>query len=192
MRKAAVKRQTKETDIILELNLDGKGTAEINTGIGFFDHMLTALAVHGGIDLKVICRGDLEVDGHHTVEDIGIAFGKALVEAFGDKKGIERFACAYVPLDEALARCVMDISGRAYLYFDAPNLTGMIGGFDASLAEEFFAALCSNAFICVHIDEIRGKNAHHVCESIFKSFARALKTAKMITGSGIPSTKGSL
>ncbi len=192
MRKAVTVRKTKETDIELTLDLDGKGVADINTGIGFFDHMLTALAVHGGLDLSVKCRGDLEVDGHHTVEDIGIAFGKALAQALGDKKGIERFACSYVPMDGALARCVLDISGRAYLRFEAPSLTGMTGGYDASLTEEFFAAVCSNAFICAHIDELRGKNTHHVCEAVFKAFARALKTAVAVTGGNIPSTKGSL
>lgn len=192
MRKAAILRKTKETDIVLELDLDGSGNAEIDTGIGFFDHMLTALAVHGKLDLKVTCKGDLEVDGHHTVEDIGIALGKALAEALGDKKGIERFGCAYVPMDEALARCVLDLSGRAYLCFDARSLTGMIGSYDAALTEEFFTAVCSNAFINAHIDELRGRNAHHVCEAIFKSFARSLKLAKEITGSSVLSTKGSL
>ena len=192
MRKATLQRKTKETDIDIEINLDGEGKAEINTGFGFFDHMLTALALHSGIDLKITCKGDLDVDGHHTVEDVGITFGKALSEALGDKKGIERFACAYVPMDEALARCVIDISGRPYLYYDAPSLTGMIGSFDASLAEEFFIAVCSNAFICAHIEQIRGKNSHHICEALFKSFARALKTAKSITNNKIQSTKGSL
>ena len=192
MRTSRITRKTKETVMTLALDLDGLGRADIDTGIGFFDHMLTALAVHGNIDLTVKCRGDLNVDGHHTVEDVGIAFGKALGEAFGDKKGIERFGCATVPMDEALARCALDISGRAYLCFDAPSLVGMIGGFDASLAEEFFAAVCSNAFINVHLDQLRGKNAHHVCEAIFKAFARSIRAAKKVTGDSVPSTKGSL
>lgn len=192
MRKAVLQRKTKETEILVEIDLDGEGKAYIDTGIGFFDHMLNALAFHSRIDLKVTCKGDLEVDGHHTVEDVGITFGKALAEALGDKKGIERFACAYVPMDEALARCVIDISGRPYLFYDAPSLTGMIGSFDASLAEEFFIAVCSNAFICAHIEQIRGKNSHHICEALFKSFARALKIAKTVTNNKIQSTKGSL
>lgn len=192
MRKATVSRKTKETDITLTLCLDGSGKTDIDTGIGFFDHMLTALAVHGGMDLAVKCRGDLNVDGHHTVEDIGIVFGKALSEALGDKKGIRRFGCAYVPMDESLARSVIDLSGRAYLNFDATGLSGMIGGYDSSLTEEFFTAVCSNAFMNAHIDVIRGRNAHHICEAVFKSFARALKEAKEVTGDDIPSTKGSL
>ena len=192
MRKSEIERKTKETDIYVCLDLDGTGRADIDTGIGFFDHMLTALAVHGRLDLVVKCSGDLNVDGHHTVEDTGIVIGKALYEAFGDKKGIERFACATVPMDEALARCALDISGRTYLCFDAPSLKGMIGCFDAALAEEFFEAMCSNAFFCVHIDELRGRNAHHVCEAIFKSFARALRAAKSVTGNSVPSTKGSI
>lgn len=192
MRKATVSRKTKETDITLTLCLDGSGKADIDTGIGFFDHMLTALAVHGGMDLAVKCRGDLNVDGHHTVEDIGIVLGKALSETLGDKKGIRRFGCAYVPMDESLARSVIDLSGRAYLCFDAPGLDGMIGGYDSSLTEEFFTAVCSNAFMNAHIDVIRGRNAHHICEAVFKSFARALKEAKEVTGDDIPSTKGSL
>ena len=192
MRKATVSRKTKETDITLTLCLDGSGKTDIDTGIGFFDHMLTALAVHGGMDLAVKCRGDLNVDGHHTVEDIGIVFGKALSEALGDKKGIRRFGCAYVPMDESLARSVIDLSGRAYLNSDATGLSGMIGGYDSSLTEEFFTAVCSNAFMNAHIDVIRGRNAHHICEAVFKSFARALKEAKKVTGDDIPSTKGSL
>ena len=192
MRKATVSRKTKETDITLTLCLDGSGKTDIDTGIGFFDHMLTALAVHGGMDLAVKCRGDLNVDGHHTVEDIGIVFGKALSEALGDKKGIRSFGCAYVPMDESLARSVIDLSGRAYLNFDATGLSGMIGGDDSSLTEEFFTAVCSNAFMNAHIDVIRGRNAHHICEAVFKSFARALKEAKKVTGDDIPSTKGSL
>lgn len=185
-------RKTKETDIAVEFNIDGSGKAEIGSGIGFFDHMLTAFAIHGGFDLKVTCKGDLNVDGHHTVEDIGIVLGCAASEALGDKKGIERFACAYVPMDDALARCVIDISGRPYLSFNAEGLSGRIGEYDASLTEEFFRAFCVNARINMHIDVIRGRNAHHICEALFKAFARAFSAAAKITGTGVPSTKGSL
>ncbi|MCL2370720.1 MAG: imidazoleglycerol-phosphate dehydratase HisB [Firmicutes bacterium] len=191
MRKAKITRGTKETQIELEINLDGKGIREIATGIGFFDHMLDLFAVHGGFDLKVKCKGDIDVDGHHTVEDIGIVLGQAIAKAVGDKNGIERYASFYLPMDEALTRTVLDISGRPYLAFDA-DLQGMAGGFDAQLTGEFFRAVCVNAGITCHIDVLRGSNLHHVIESIFKGFARALKSAVKITGKGVPSSKGVL
>ena len=192
MRTEKVTRKTKETDITAEINLDGRGSAEIDTGIGFFDHMLTAFAVHGGFDLKLRCRGDLEVDGHHSVEDIGIVRGKLLAGALGDKKGIARFACEYVPMDDALARSVLDISGRPYLVYNAGHLTGYIGTYDADLTEEFFRAVCSNAMITLHIDLLRGANTHHMCEAIFKSFGRALGAASRIVSDKVLSSKGSL
>lgn len=192
MRTEKVTRKTKETDITAEINLDGRGSAEIDTGICFFDHMLTAFAVHGGFDLKLRCRGDLEVDGHHSVEDIGIVLGKLLAGALGDKKGIARFACEYVPMDDALARSVLDISGRPYLVYNAGHLTGYIGTYDADLTEEFFRAVCSNAMITLHIDLLRGANTHHMCEAIFKSFGRALGAASRIVSDKVLSSKGSL
>lgn len=192
MRTEKVTRKTKETDITAEINLDGRRSAEIDTGIGFFDHMLTAFAVHGGFDLKLRCRGDLEVDGHHSVEDIGIVLGKLLAGALGDKKGIARFACEYVPMDDALARSVLDISGRPYLVYNAGHLTGYIGTYDADLTEEFFRAVCSNAMITLHIDLLRGANTHHMCEAIFKSFGRALGAASRIVSDKVLSSKGSL
>ena len=192
MRTEKVTRKTKETDITAEINLDGRGSAEIDTGIGFFDHMLTAFAVHGGFDLKLRCRGDLEVDGHHSVEDIGIVLGKLLAGALGDKKGIARFACEYVPMDDALTRSVLDISGRPYLVYNAGHLTGYIGTYDADLTEEFFRAVCSNAMITLHIDLLRGANTHHMCEAIFKSFGCALGAASRIVSDKVLSSKGSL
>lgn len=192
MRTEKVTRKTKETDITAEIDLDGRGSAEIDTGIGFFDHMLTAFAVHGGFDLKLRCRGDLEVDGHHSVEDIGIVLGKLFAGALGDKKGIARFACEYVPMDDALARSVLDISGRPYLVYNAGHLTGYIGTYDADLTEEFFRAVCSNAMITLHIDLLRGANTHHMCEAIFKSFGRALGAASRIVSDKVLSSKGSL
>lgn len=192
MRTENVTRKTKETDITAEINLDGRGSAEIDTGIGFFDHMLTAFAVHGGFDLKLRCRGDLEVDGHHSVEDIGIVLGKLFAGALGDKKGVARFACEYVPMDDALARSVLDISGRPYLVYNAGHLTGYIGTYDADLTEEFFRAVCSNAMITLHIDLLRGANTHHMCEAIFKSFGRALGAASRIVSDKVLSSKGSL
>ncbi len=192
MRKDRLVRKTKETDITVEIDLDGSGKADINTGIGFFDHMLSAIAVHGGMDLTVKCKGDLDVDGHHTVEDVGIVFGKALSSALGDKKGIARFACEYVPMDDALARSVIDISGRSFLVYDAPQLTGYIGAYDADLTEEFFRAVCSYGMINLHIDLLRGNNTHHMCEAVFKSFARALGAASRIVSDKVLSTKGAL
>lgn len=192
MRKQSLVRKTKETEITASICLDGNGTAEVNTGIGFFDHMLTALAAHSGMDISVQCKGDLHVDGHHTIEDTGIVIGTLLNKLLEDKKGIARYACAYVPMDEALSRCVVDVSGRAYLSYNADNLQGMIGGYDFGMTIEFFRAICTNAMITVHLDVIRGNNLHHVCESLFKAFARAMGDAVKITSDKVLSTKGTL
>ena len=192
MRKAEVARKTKETDIQLSVDLDGKGEVSIDSGIGFFDHMLTALAVHSGVDMNIKCKGDLYVDGHHSVEDIGICLGKAFAQALGDKSGIARYGSAYVPMDEALAFCSLDISGRAFLVFDANFSDDRIGEFDTCLAEEFFRAFAFNAGITLHIREEYGKNDHHICEAIFKAVAHALKQALAFNGGAGLSTKGVL
>lgn len=192
MRTAQIERKTKETDIKLSVDLDGNGVVEINTGIGFFDHMLTALAVHSGVDITVDCKGDLNVDGHHSVEDIGICLGKAFSEALGDKSGIARYGSAFVPMDEALAFCSLDISGRAFLVFDARFTDDRIGQFDTCLAEEFFRAFAFNAGITLHIRQEYGKNDHHICEAIFKAVAHALKQALAYNGGAVLSTKGVL
>lgn len=192
MRTAKIERKTKETDITLSVDLDGKGQVSIDTGIGFFDHMLTALAVHSGVDMTVKCNGDLNVDGHHSVEDIGICLGKAFAEALGDKSGIARYGSAYVPMDESLAFCSLDISGRAFLVFNASFSDDRIGEFDTCLTEEFFRAFAFNAGITLHIRQEYGKNDHHICEAIFKAVAHALKQALASNGGGVLSTKGVL
>lgn len=192
MRTANIARKTKETDIELSVNLDGKGEVSVDSGIGFFDHMLTALAVHSGVDTNIKCKGDLYVDGHHSVEDIGICLGKAFAEALGDKAGIARYGSAYVPMDEALAFCSLDISGRAFLVFDANFSDDRIGEFDTCLAEEFFRAFAFNAGITLHIRQEYGKNDHHICEAIFKAVAHALKQALAYNGGAVLSTKGVL
>ena len=192
MRTAKIERKTKETDITLSVDLDGKGQVSIDTGIGFFDHMLTALAVHSGVDMTVKCKGDLNVDGHHSVEDIGICLGKAFAEALGDKSGIARYGSAYVPMDESLAFCSLDISGRAFLVFNASFSDDRIGEFDTCLTEEFFRAFAFNAGITLHIRQEYGKNDHHICEAIFKAVAHALKQALASNGGGVLSTKGVL
>lgn len=192
MRTAAIERNTKETKIELNIDLDGKGNVSIDSGIGFFDHMLTALAVHSGVDMTVKCKGDLNVDGHHSVEDIGICLGKAFAEALGDKSGIARYGSAFVPMDEALAFCSLDISGRAFLVFDAKFSDDRIGEFDTCLAEEFFRAFAFNAGITLHIRQEYGKNDHHICEAIFKAVAHALKQALAVNGTAVLSTKGVL
>ena len=192
MRTANIARKTKETDIELSVNLDGKGEVSVDSGIGFFDHMLTALAVHSGVDINIKCKGDLYVDGHHSVEDIGICLGKAFAEALGDKAGIARYGSAYVPMDEALAFCSLDISGRAFLVFDANFSDDRIGEFDTCLAEEFFRAFAFNAGITLHIRQEYGKNDHHICEAIFKAVAHALKQALAYNGGAVLSTKGVL
>ena len=192
---AEVARNTAETKITVRVNLDGTGRARLATGIGFFDHMLDQIARHGLIDLDIDCQGDLHIDGHHTVEDVGITLGQAVAKAVGDKKGIRRYGHAYVPLDEALSRVVIDFSGRPGLDFHVPFTSGMIGTFDSQLAYEFFQGFANHAFTTLHIDNLKGVNAHHQCETIFKAFARALRFAlerdPRMAGV-IPSTKGSL
>jgi len=190
-------RKTRETEISVRVELDGTGEAEAATGIGFFDHMLDALARHGMFDLRVSCRGDLHIDGHHTVEDVGIALGGAFLDALGDKRGIARYADATVPLDEALVRAVVDVSGRPFLHFDVPLPPdqGRIGDFDAALSAEFWRAFAMEARITLHLDGIRGDNAHHVVEATFKAAARALDAATRIDARRadvVPSTKGAL
>jgi imidazoleglycerol-phosphate dehydratase len=194
-RRTTVRRDTKETRIAVSIDLDGSGASRISTGIGFFDHMLDQIARHGTIDLDIEAQGDLHIDGHHTVEDVGIALGMAVAEAVGDKRGLTRFGHAYVPLDEALSRVVIDFSGRPGLVMHVPFKAGMIGGFDAQLAHEFFQGFANHALVTLHIDNLRGENAHHQCETVFKAFARALRTAVAIDprlGNLVPSTKGSL
>ncbi len=194
-RVAEVERKTAETRILVRVNLDGTGTARLRTGIGFFDHMLDQVARHGLIDLEVEADGDLHIDGHHTVEDVGITLGQAVLKALGDKRGIRRFGHAYVPLDEALSRVVIDFSGRPGLTMNVPFKGGMIGGFDSQLAHEFFQGFANHAMVTLHIDNLRGENAHHQAETVFKAFARALRQALELdprTGATIPSTKGSL
>jgi imidazoleglycerol-phosphate dehydratase len=194
-RQAAVTRNTAETQITVRVNLDGTGQAKLETGIGFFDHMLDQIARHGLIDLDILARGDLHIDGHHTVEDVGITLGQAVYKAVGDKKGIRRYGHAYVPLDEALSRVVIDFSGRPGLIMNVPFKSGMIGAFDTQLTHEFFQGFCNHAFVTLHIDNLRGENAHHQCETVFKAFARALRGALELDPRSlgtIPSTKGSL
>lgn len=192
---AEVERKTKETDLRVRVDLDGRGQADVKTGIGFFDHMLEALARHGLLDLAVEARGDLHVDGHHTVEDTGIAIGQAIAKALGDRAGIRRYGDALVPLDEALVRAVVDVSGRPFLsyHIDIPKWQ-MLGDYDVFLTPEFFRALALNAGLTVHLDLQRGDNPHHIVEAAFKAFARAFDQATALDPrvSGVPSTKGSL
>lgn len=194
-RTAQITRNTAETNISVGINLDGTGQARLHTGIGFFDHMLDQIARHGLLDLDVHAEGDLHIDGHHTVEDVGITLGQAVHQAVGDKKGIRRYGHAYVPLDEALSRVVIDFSGRPGLVMNVPFKSGMIGTFDSQLAYEFFQGFANHAFVTLHIDNLRGENAHHQCETVFKAFARALRAAlerDPRAAGTIPSTKGSL
>jgi len=194
-RTAEVSRNTAETQITVKLNLDGTGKANLSTGIGFFDHMLDQIARHGLIDLDIQAKGDLHIDGHHTVEDVGITFGQAVAQAVGDKKGLRRYGHAYVPLDEALSRVVVDFSGRPGLDMHVPFKSGMIGTFDSQLAYEFFQGFVNHAFVTLHIDNLKGDNAHHQAETVFKAFARALRMALEIdprSAGVVPSTKGSL
>jgi len=194
-RSATISRATKETDIKVTLTLDGQGKAEIATGVGFFDHMLTHLAKHSGWDLDVRAKGDLQVDSHHTVEDIGICLGLALKQALGDKAGIQRFANADVPMDETLARAAVDISGRAHLVYDVTYPASKIGDFDVELVEEFMRAFVNNAGITLHISVPYGSNSHHVAEAAFKAVARAVGSASKLSSGQqreIPSTKGKL
>ncbi len=194
-RTADVSRKTAETHITVKLDLDGSGRADLDTGIGFFDHMLDQIARHAMFDMDIRAAGDLHVDGHHTVEDVGIALGQAVYKAVGDKKGIRRYGHAYVPLDEALSRVVVDFSGRPGLVMNVPFKSGMIGTFDSQLAHEFFQGFVNHAFVTLHIDNLRGENAHHQAETVFKAFARALRSALEIdarSAGAIPSTKGML
>ena len=196
-RTAKRERTTRETRIRVTVDLDGTGAAEVNTGVGFFDHMLDALARHGMFDLTVECEGDLHIDAHHTVEDVGLVLGGAFLEALGSKRGIARYADATVPLDEALVRAVVDVSGRPFLHFDVPLPLNqpMIGDFDPSLSAEFWRAFAMESRITLHLDGLRGDNAHHVVEATFKAAARALDAATRIDprrADVVPSTKGSL
>lgn len=195
MRQAEVTRNTLETRITVSLNLDGTGQSRLQTGIGFFDHMLDQIARHGMIDLDVQCQGDLHIDGHHTVEDVGITLGQAMAKAVGDKRGIRRYGHAYVPLDEALSRVVVDFSGRPGLHMSVDFTAGAIGQLDTQLVFEFFQGFVNHAGVTLHIDNLKGVNAHHQCETIFKAFARALRAALEVDprlGEAIASTKGSL
>lgn len=194
-RTADLRRETKETQIRVALNLDGTGQASLNTGIGFFDHMLEQIARHGLIDLSVDAKGDLHIDGHHTVEDVGITLGQAFTQAVCDKRGITRYGHAYVPLDEALSRVVVDCSGRPGLHMNVVFKAGQVGAFDTQLAFEFFQGFVNHAGVTLHIDNLKGDNAHHQCESVFKAFARALRMAiepDPRAAGTIPSTKGAL
>ena len=192
MRQAQIQRSTNETNINISINLDGEGVSNINTGIGFFDHMLNIFASHGRFDLDVECDGDIEVDGHHSVEDIGIALGSAIKKALGDKRGINRYGTFYLPMDESLAFVSLDISGRPYLVYDGGEMAPMIGNYDTELTEEFLRALAFNAGITLHVKIIYGRNSHHKVEAIFKALGHALRIAvendpRM---NDIPSTKG--
>jgi imidazoleglycerol-phosphate dehydratase len=192
---AEIRRDTNETQIRVRVNLDGTGQAKLATGIGFFDHMLDQIARHGLIDLEIEAQGDLHIDGHHTVEDVGITLGQAVAAAVGDKKGITRYGHSYVPLDEALSRVVVDFSGRPGLAMDVKFTSGMVGGFDTQLAYEFFQGFVNHAGVSLHIDNLKGHNAHHQCETIFKAFGRAVRmalTPDPRSAGVIPSTKGSL
>jgi imidazoleglycerol-phosphate dehydratase len=194
-RRAEVVRNTKETQIRVVVDLDGSGRAQLATGIGFFDHMLDQLARHGLLDLTIEAKGDLHIDGHHTVEDIGITLGQAVAKAIGDKSGVRRYGDAYVPLDEALSRVVIDLSGRPGLQWNVPFTRAMIGEFDVDLAHEFFQGFVNHALLTLHVDNLRGDNAHHQCETVFKAFARALRMAvepDPRAPGAIPSTKGTL
>lgn len=192
---AEVTRNTNETQIRVAINLDGTGSQKLNTGVPFLDHMLDQIARHGLIDLDIEAKGDLHIDAHHTVEDVGITLGQAFAKAIGDKKGIRRYGHAYVPLDEALSRVVIDFSGRPGLEFHVPFKRSMIGTFDVDLTHEFFQGFVNHALVSLHVDNLRGENAHHQCETVFKAFGRALRMAAELdvrAAGTIPSTKGSL
>jgi imidazoleglycerol-phosphate dehydratase len=194
-RTARVERNTRETRIAVEVGLDGTGRADLDTGVPFLDHMLDQVARHGMIDLAVKAKGDLEIDAHHTVEDVGIAIGQAVAKALGDKAGLVRYGHAYVPLDEALSRVVIDLSGRPGLEFHVAFTRARIGDFDVDLASEFFQGFVNHALVTLHVDNLRGANAHHQCETVFKAFGRALRMAvarDARSGGAIPSTKGTL
>jgi imidazoleglycerol-phosphate dehydratase len=194
-RSAQIVRETKETKIRVAVDLDGTGACTVSTGIGFFDHMLEQIARHGALDMTIEASGDLHIDGHHTVEDVGIALGRAVAAAVGDKQGIRRFGHAFVPLDEALTRVVVDFSGRPGLSWNVVFARSTIGGFDVELVREFFQGFVNHAQLTLHIDNLRGDNAHHQCETVFKAFARALREAVELDPRAagiIPSTKGAL
>jgi imidazoleglycerol-phosphate dehydratase len=191
-RTASVHRTTGETDVKVDIELNGTGATSIRTGVPFFDHMLAQLGRHGRLDLSVHTEGDLEVDAHHTVEDTAIALGGALAEALGDKAGVERFGDATVPIDEALVRVAIDLSGRPYLVYDATTPVALIGTYESSLTKHFFEALVANARITLHVHKLSGDNSHHIQEAVFKAVAVALRRAVAVTGSGVPSTKGTL
>jgi len=195
MRQAEIRRNTKETQIRVKLNLDGRGSARLSTGLPFLEHMLDQVARHGMLDLDIEAKGDLHIDAHHTVEDIGITFGQAVAQAIGDKSGVRRFGHAYVPLDEALSRVVIDFSGRPGLAYQVKFSRALIGEFDVDLVHEFFQGFVNHALVTLHIDNLRGDNAHHQCETMFKAFARALRMAVEAdprAAGVVPSTKGSL
>ncbi len=192
MRYAEVIRKTKETDIVLKLDLDGQGLADISTGIGFFDHMLTALTTHSGINLTLKVKGDTQVDCHHTVEDTGIALGKAFKEALGDKRGIVRFADCFLPMDEALAFAALDVAGRSYLAYDSRFEYRLCGDYETAVTEEFMRAFAFNAEVTLHIRAVYGANDHHITEALYKALAHCIKTAVKVVGSEIPSSKGVL
>jgi imidazoleglycerol-phosphate dehydratase len=195
MRQAQVTRNTLETQISVKLDLDGSGKSKLATGIGFFDHMLAQVARHGMIDLEIEAKGDLHIDAHHTVEDVGITLGQAFAKAIGDKKGVRRYGHAYVPLDEALSRVVVDLSGRPGLEYAVEYARGLVGEFDIDLVHEFFQGFANHALVTLHIDNFKGRNAHHQAETIFKAFGRALRMATEMdprAAGALPSTKGSL
>lgn len=194
-RKAQVERNTLETQIQVSINLDGKGEAKFDTGVPFLEHMMDQICRHGLIDIEATCKGDLHIDDHHTVEDLGITLGQAFAKAVGDKKGIRRYGHAYVPLDEALSRVVIDFSGRPGLEFKVPFVRGSVGGFDVDLFYEFFQGFVNHANVTLHIDNLKGKNAHHQIETVFKAFGRALRMALELDdrmAGMMPSTKGTL
>lgn len=191
MRNCEMSRETRETKIALSLSLE-PGGIQVNTGIGFLDHMLTALAFYGGLSMRLLCKGDLQVDGHHTVEDCGIVLGKAFAEALGDKKGIRRFASAYVPMDEALCFCALDVSGRPYLVYDAVMPQSTIGDYDSCLTNEFMRAFAMSAGVTLHLKAHYGDNAHHITEGLFKALGLAIRDAVRVEGEGVTSTKGVL
>ena len=193
-RSARVQRTTKESDVLVELEIDGTGVNEIDTGVPFFDHMLAQLSKHGGLDLVVRTQGDLHIDAHHTVEDTSLAVGQALREALGDKAGIRRYGDSLVPLDEALVQCAVDLSGRPYLVHEEPEIVELIGAYDTTLTKHIFESIVAESRITLHLDVLKGRNAHHVVEAQFKAFARALRDAASLDPRvvGVPSTKGSL
>ena len=192
MRRSEVKRETAETRVELSLELDGTGAADIRTGVGFLDHMLTLLALHGGFDLAVSCKGDLEVDAHHSVEDIGLCLGAAIAQALGKKRGINRYGDIILPMDEALILCAVDLSGRPCLRYTAEIPSEKVGDFDTELAREFFQAVANTSLMTLHIRQLDGINSHHIIEGMFKAFGRALREAVTVRGEALPSTKGVL